>query len=75
MKNLVKDLFTSSDGVTWEWASIQGALAFLAFLVFSAFHYIYMKMPFDPVSFGTGTGAIGLATGGHKLMSGKADNT
>lgn len=73
MKKLVTDLFTSSDGNTWEWASIQGALAFSAFLIFAFYHYIVLKTPFDPVGFGTGTGAIAAGTGAHKILSGKAD--
>lgn len=74
MRKLIQDLFTSADGTTWEWASIQGALGFIAYLVFSTYHYIVLKQPFDPVQFGTGTGAIAAATGAHKLLSGKADN-
>lgn len=72
---VIRDMFTSADGTSWEWASIQGALAFIAFIVYSTYHYIVLKNPFDPISFGTGTSAIAAGTGAHKLMSGKADNT
>lgn len=73
MYKLLKDCFTDSSGENWEWASTQGALSFVAFHVFCAYHYIYLKTPFDPVAYGTGVGAIGVGTGAHKLMSAKGD--
>lgn len=73
MQKLLKDCFTDSSGEFWEFASILGAIAFLAFLAFSAYHYIYLKTPFDPIAFGTGSMAIAGGTGAHKLMSAKGD--
>lgn len=73
MKKLLTDCFTDSSGQCWEWASIQGALSFVAFHAFCVYHYIALKAPFDPVAYGTGVGSIGLATGTHKLLSAKGD--
>lgn len=73
MEKLIKDCFTDSSGEAWEFASILGALAFIAFLVFSAYHYLILKTVFDPVAFGGGAMAIASGTGAHKLMSAKGD--
>ena len=73
MNKIVKDCFTDSSGEYWEFASILGATAFLAFLIFSAYHYLWLKTPFDPIAFGTGSMAIAGGTGAHKLFSSKAD--
>ena len=73
MQKLIKDCFTDSSGDAWEFASILGALAFLALLVFSVYHYLWLKTPFDPIAFGTGSMAIAGGTGAHKLMSAKGD--
>lgn len=74
MMKLLRDCFTDSSGDSWEFASILGALAFLAFLVFSCYHYLILKTPFDPIAFGTGSMAIASGTGVHKLASAKGDS-
>lgn len=56
-----------------DWAVISGCVMFLAFLCFSYHAYILCKQSFDPVSFGTGSGTIGLGAGANKLMSNKGD--
>ncbi len=71
---LIKDIFTSKDGESWELASILGFVAFCAYLYFSYHHYVVMAQPFDPLGFGTGAGGLAAGTGAHKLLSGKADN-
>lgn len=69
---LLRDLFTDAQD-NWEWASIQGAAAFAAFMIIAFYHYIWLGNTFDPLAFGSGTGAIAAATGAHKIMSNKGD--
>lgn len=54
-------------------AAILGIVAFAVFLMLSYHAYIIGTNPFDPMSWGTGAGALAAGHGAGKLMSNRGD--
>jgi len=65
-------IFTDKQGNP-ELASLATLVLFIAFIWFGYHSYVILKNAFDPVSFGTGGGAIIMGGGGGKLMGNKGD--
>jgi hypothetical protein len=66
-----RDLFTESDGTTWDLGRVQGTIAFATFLGLSIFAYAIKGQPFDPQAWGIGFGAVSAAYGAMIWMKDK----
>lgn len=67
----IKDLFTESDGETFEVLSILGALAVFIAIVLQVY-VTYHSKAFDPIQFGTGITALIVGIGGGQKLKPQA---
>lgn len=65
MMKFIRDLFTESDGTTWDLGRVQGTVAFASFLGAALWAYIIRGQMFDPQALGIGIGAV---MGAYGLM-------
>jgi len=71
MMKFIRDLFTESDGKTWDLGRVQGTIGFATFLGLSVFAYIVKGQAFDPATWGAGFGAVVAAYGAMIWMKDK----
>ncbi len=67
----VRELFTEADNTTWDLGRLQWFVGTLVFFALSGWAYGWRGQTFDPVSWGTGLGAVLAAGGGMIWMKDK----
>jgi hypothetical protein len=67
----IRDLFTESDGTTWDLGRVQGTIGFATFLLLSTYAYTWKGDKFDPQTWGIGFGAVVTAYGAMILLKDK----
>lgn len=67
----VRDLFTESDGTTWDLGRLIGTLAFLQYLGYGLNAYVIRGQIFDAAACATGLTLMMAGYGGMILMKGK----
>jgi len=68
-----KDSHTGIDGDSYDWGRLWGSVALAVFNGLQAWSVIVLRVPFDPISYGTGIGGILAATGAALLMKAKTE--
>jgi uncharacterized membrane protein len=71
--NLIKDLLTGQDNVTYQIARVSGAAVVVTFIALSAYAVIGKGQPFDPQQFGIGAGAVIAAMGAALKLTEKSE--
>lgn len=71
MMKFIADLFTESDGKTWDLGRCLGALAFLQYLGYGLYAYVFKGQVFDPQAAGIGLTTMMGGFGAMILMKGK----
>lgn len=66
-----KDLFTESDGETWDLGRVQGTIAFAVYLSVSFWAYSVQGQKFDGQNFGVGLAAVMVGYGGMVMLKDK----
>ena len=64
MKKFFTDLFTEADGVTWDLGRVAGTVAFLQYLGYGLYAYVFKGQVFDPQASGLGLAALMAGYGG-----------
>lgn len=67
----IRDVFTESDGTTWDLGRFQWFVGSVIFFTLSGWAYVIHGQAFDPVAWGAGFAATLAAGGGMILMKGK----
>lgn len=67
----IRDVFTESDGTTWDLGRLQWFVGTIAFFALSGFAYVFKGQPFEPVTWGAGLAAVLAAGGGMVWMKSK----
>lgn len=67
----IADLFTESDGKTWDLGRFQWFVGTIVFFALSIFAYTWKGQAFEPVTWGGGLAAVLAAGGGMIWMKGK----
>ena len=65
------DLFTETDGTTWDLGRVQGTIAFATYLVYAGWAYVVKGQVFDPQAVGIGIAALMAGYGGMIWAKGK----
>lgn len=73
MKQVIKDVMTTSDGESFDHGRIFGSLFCIAFIAISIYAYIFLKQTFDPVSWGTGAGGLFTGIGANLFLKSKTE--
>ena len=67
----IRDIFTESDGKSFDISAALGALAVLCAIIFQGY-ITYTNKTFDVLNFSTGIGALIVAVGGSQKLKPQA---